>query len=462
MRFLFALLLMFVVSPAVAQDKVFNATEYRLDNGMQIVVIPNHRAPVVTHMVWYKVGAADEPRGKSGIAHFLEHLMFKGSTYIDKDGQIKGLSPGVFSETVKRLGGQDNAFTSQDYTAYFQSIAVEHLETVMRMEAGRMRGMSPPLEQVLSERKVILEERAQRTDNNPQGKFSEQLNAALYVNHPYGTPIIGWAHEISDLSWEDAKGMYDRYYAPDNAILVVTGDVEPAVVKVLAENVYGTLKPSGIGEVERERIVSPPLPGALSVTMSHEAVRQPVVQLMMRVPSARQNMTDSLALEVLVDIMGGGSSARLYRALVVKQKVATSASMGYSGTSYDDGEVYLYGVPADGVNPAVVMAALRAELRLLLKDGVSEEELAASVRRLQNQAVFALDSLSGPAMIVGQNLASGISLDDVQTWPAQIGAVTAEDVLRVAREYLDVSKTGDKPVVTGYLMPEPVQDGGAK
>jgi len=452
-RFFVFFLLICMALPAVAQDKVFNATEYFLDNGMQVVVIPNHRAPVVTHMVWYKVGAADEPTGKSGIAHFLEHLMFKGSTYLDKDGALKGLPPGKFSEVVKKLGGRDNAFTSQDYTAYFQSVAVEHLETVMRMEAGRMRGMSPPLEEVLSERKVILEERAQRTDNNPQAKFSEQLNSALYVNHPYGNPVIGWAHEIAALTWEDAKAMYDRYYAPDNAILVVTGDVEPSIVKALAEDVYGHLKPSGIGETPRERIVSPPLPGALGVSMTHSGVRQPVVQLLMRAPSARQSMKVSLALEVLVDIMSGGNSARLYKSLVVEKKLATSAAMGYTGSHYDDGEVWIYGSPMPGVSSAKVVAAFKDELRALIKDGVSDEELSASIKRLQNQAVFARDSLSGPAMVVGQNLASGVSLYDVETWPAQIGEVSAADIVRVAEEYLNPDKHYDTPVVTGYLMP---------
>lgn len=454
MRFFFALIVIIFSGSAFAQDKVFNATSYRLDNGMQVVVIPNHRAPVVTHMVWYKVGAADEPLGKSGIAHFLEHLMFKGSTYIDRDGKIKGLEPGEFSETVKRLGGRDNAFTSQDYTAYFQSVAVEHLETVMRMEAGRMRGMNPPPEEVLSERKVILEERSQRTDNNPQAKFMEQLNAALYVNHPYGTPVIGWAHEMADLSWDDVRSMYDRYYAPDNAILLVTGDVQPSLVKALADEIYGWLKPSGVGNQDRVRVISPPLPGRLVVDMQHPAVQQPVTQLLMRAPSARQNIKDSVALEVLADIMGGGNSARLYRSMVIEQKLATHASMGYQGGSYDDGEIWLYAIPAKGVKPDIVVEALKNEIKKLLKYGVSEDELAASIMRLQNQSIFARDSLSGPAMIVGRNLASGVSLNDVETWPAQIGAVTLQDLQRVARVYLDIDARRAKPAVTGYLMPQ--------
>lgn len=208
--------------------KLFNAETFTLENGLEIVVIPNHRAPVITHMVWYKVGAADEQQGKSGIAHFLEHLMFKGSG---------DLAPGEFSKIIRAKGGEDNAFTGHDYTAYYQSIAAEHLEMVMTMEAGRMRGLNPPLDHVESERKVILEERRQRTDDNPSARLAEQMNSLLYINHPYGKPVIGWLSEMADLSWDDAKAFYDRWYAPNNAILIVTGDVTGQQVYDLAKKI---------------------------------------------------------------------------------------------------------------------------------------------------------------------------------------------------------------------------------
>ncbi|MEM7679568.1 MAG: pitrilysin family protein, partial [Pseudomonadota bacterium] len=206
--------LLVISLPVAAKDKVFNAEYFKLENGMDVVVIPNHRTPVITHMVWYKVGSADEKPGHSGLAHFLEHLMFKGSL---------GFGPGEFSRAVKALGGNDNAFTSRDFTAYFQSVASQHLELVMRMEAGRMRKLNTPIEEVNAERKVVQEERRQRTDNNPQGRFREALNNALYVNHPYNRPVIGWGHEIAELSWQSAKAFYDQYYGPNNATLVVSG-----------------------------------------------------------------------------------------------------------------------------------------------------------------------------------------------------------------------------------------------
>jgi zinc protease len=211
---------------AETRKKVFNAEHFTLQNGMQVVVIPNHRVPVITHMVWYRVGAADDPVGKSGIAHFLEHLMFKGTDT---------LAPGEFSKIIRGLGGNDNAFTSQDYTAYFQSISVDHLEKVMTMEASRMRGMNVPAAEVESERQVIIEERRERIENDPRAWLGEQMRYALYPNHPYGTPNIGWQSEMASLTWDDAKGVYDTWYAPNNAILVIAGDVTMEQVKPLAE-----------------------------------------------------------------------------------------------------------------------------------------------------------------------------------------------------------------------------------
>ena len=355
-------------APASAQDldqKIFNAESFTLDNGLQVVVIPNHRAPVVTQMVWYKTGAADEPRGKSGIAHFLEHLMFKGS---------KNLGPGEFSEKVRSLGGNDNAFTSQDYTAYFQSIATDNLETVMEMEAGRMRGLNPPLEEVQSERKVILEERSQRIDNDPNARFAEQANTALFVNHPYGTPVIGWKHEMEHLSWDDARNFYDRWYGPNNAILVVSGDVNATQIRQLAERTYGTLAPVKVPP--RDWTSSPPLEAETLVTLHHEAIRQPVVEQSWRVPSTRQNKPDSLALQVLEEIVGNGPTSRLYKSLVINQKLASNASLSYRSDAWSDTSLDLYATPLPGIALESVKNALTNELRALIRNGVTAEELA--------------------------------------------------------------------------------------
>ncbi len=438
-------------APKPAEDtrsKVFDAESFTLDNGMQVVVIPNHRVPVVTHMVWYKVGAADEPVGKSGIAHFLEHLLFKGSS------QVGGpeILPGEFSKIVRKLGGNDNAFTSQDYTAYFQSIPAQHLEKVMRMEAGRMNGIKPPPDHVLSERQVILEERRQRTDNDPRGQFGEQLSAAAYINHPYGIPVIGWKHEMDALSYEDAYDFYSKWYAPNNAILVVSGDVTPAAVFQMAIDIYGSLPREAV--MKRARTQSPPLNSKTTVTLEHPGIREAVVQTLFRAPSAHQNKQESLALEVLAEILGGGPSARLYQELVVKQKRASVAGMSYQSAAWDDGNVMLYASALPGQELNAVKAAYLDVLRQVVQDGVTPEELNDAKMRLQDQAIYARDSLTGPAMIIGYSLATGSTLDDVEYWPYDIAAVTAEQIQQVAKIYLNPDAPYRFPPVSGFLLPQ--------
>lgn len=432
--------------PQTQTEKVFNAQTFELENGLQIVVIPNHRVPVITHMVWYRTGAADEPQGKSGIAHFLEHLMFKGSS---------GLKPGEFSEIIRALGGNDNAFTSQDYTAYFQSISSEHLATVMRMEAGRMRGLNPPISEVESERQVILEERRQRTDNDPQARLGEQLSAAAFVNHPYGTPVIGWMHEMEQLSWDDAKAFYDRHYGPNNAILIVSGDVTGKQVYDLAKTIYGPLEK--IDVPERNWPQSPPLGAKNEVSMHHKAIKQPVVQTAFRAPSFRQNREEALALEVLNEIMSGGSTSRLYKSLVIEQKLASSAGLSYRAERWEDSEVTLYGVPLPGVGLKQVKEAYEDELRKLIKDGVSAEELNDAKTRMQDEAIYARDSVAGPAMVFGYSLITGSSIEDVEHWPRDIGKVTAEQIRAVAEKYLNPDAEYDHMPVSGYLLPEVVE-----
>ncbi|MGB0720478.1 MAG: M16 family metallopeptidase, partial [Bdellovibrionales bacterium] len=315
---------------ALAQDKVFNAAETVLENGLRVIVVPNHRAPVVTQMVWYKVGAADEPFGVSGSAHFLEHLLFRGSKVIGGDD----LPPGEFSKIVRGMGGNDNAFTSLDYTAYFQSVPADALEQVMRMEAGRMRGALFSEADIESERNVILEERRQRTDNDPRGRFGEQMIADAFINHPYGKPVIGWLQEMEALSHNDTYSFYQRWYAPNNATLVISGDVEAERVFALAREIYGQVPQQDVPE--RKRPVSPDFHSKTRVTLEHPIIRQPMFQILYRVPGYRQNREQSLALQLLEEIMSGGQSARLYKSLVAEQKLASGAGMSYRADSWDD------------------------------------------------------------------------------------------------------------------------------
>jgi len=298
------------------------ATQFKLDNGMDVVVIPDHRAPVVTHMAWYRIGAADESPGVSGIAHFLEHLMFKAT---------ENMKSGEFSKTIARLGGQDNAFTSQDVTAYFQRIARDRLPTVMKMEAERMTKLRLEEKEVLTERDVIKEERRSRTDNNPTAILAEEMNAALYQSHPYGIPIIGWMHEIAKLSREDALAFYKRHYAPNNAILIVAGDVTPDEVLKLAKETYGKI-PRNPDVKAYARPTEPPARAARRVELVDARAGQPILQRYYNAPSyASAEGREAEALDLLLKVTASGTTSRLYRELVVKQKIASSVGGYYSG-----------------------------------------------------------------------------------------------------------------------------------
>lgn len=418
-----------------------------LENGMQVVVIPNHRVPVVTHMVWYKVGAADEPAGQSGIAHFVEHLMFKGS---------ENIPPGEFSTRVKMMGGRDNAFTGQDLSAYFQSVASEHLETVMRMEADRMKGLLFPPAHVESERLVVLEERRQRTENDPSGYFYEQLRAMAFPNHPYGHPIIGWLHEVEALTRENVKAFYEKWYAPNNAILIVSGDVTAEELKPLAQEIYGVIPPRPVPE--RDWTAVPPLMGLPRLVMNHEAIQQPSVQRLYRVPGLSTNKEESLALQVLAEIFHSGAATRLYKSLVVEQKLASSVSFNYSNNAYSESVIWFHAVPQDGVSLSAIEQALDRELLKIIEHGVTAQELEDAKTRMKDAAVFARDSVRGPAMQIGNALITGASLDDIEYWPRDIDTVTAAQVQAVAGKYLHPTDINRRPYVTGHLLPAGYED----
>lgn len=415
-----------------------NVVTKTLGNGLEVVVIPDRRAPVVTHMMWYKVGAADEPTGRSGIAHFLEHLMFKGT---------KAHPGSEFSNTVAEIGGQENAFTSADYTAYFQRVAKEHLGLMMAFEADRMENLILTEEIVAPERQVVLEERAQRVDNDPGARLGETLDAMLYVNHPYGIPVIGWEDEIKALTAEYAISFYDRYYTPNNAVLVVAGDVEPDAVMTLAEKTYGKVARRA-EPPQRVRPAEPLLYGARSVTLADERVRQPSIREAWLVPTySNAEEGEAEALDLLSDILGSGATSRLYRKLVVEDKVATSAGGWYQSTGIDQTRFMLYGVPRDGTSLDDLRGALHGVVAEIIENGVTAEELERAKRKVLATAIYAQDSQSSLARIFGTSLTTGGSVVDVQEWPARIQQVTAEQVQAAAAKYLN----GDNSV-TAYLI----------
>lgn len=436
-----------VTDPALPQrTKIFGAEEATLANGLRIVVIPNHRAPVVSHMVWYRVGAIDEPAGQSGIAHFLEHLMFKGS---------ENVPPGEFSKRVRAMGGNDNAFTSQDYTAYFQSIAADRLEDVMAMEADRMRGLTLPADQVLSERDVVLEERRQNTDSDPNAQMHEQMRHALFPGHPYGIPVIGWPYEIAKLSRENAMDFHNKWYAPNNATVVISGDVKLADIMPIVEKTYGAVVARDVPARTAPPVMN--VPGEARIVMQSARVHQPVFQRMIRMPSLRQNRDDAIALQVAESILSDGASSRLYKALVVDQKVAVGAGFSYNPTAWDDATAALYAIPADGVAMDAIEAATDAIIATFARDGVTDDELATAKIRMKDSAALARDSLQGPAMIFGQTITTGGTIDDVEYWADDIDAVTAADIKRVAQYLIKPAGTHGRGV-TGWILPAPTPD----
>ncbi len=428
------------------RTKIFGAEEATLTNGLRIVVIPNHRAPVVSHMVWYRVGAIDEPAGQSGIAHFLEHLMFKGS---------ENVPPGEFSKRVRAMGGNDNAFTSQDYTAYFQSIAADRLDDVMMMEADRMRGLTLPADQVLSERDVVLEERRQNTDSDPNAQMHEQMRNALFPGHPYGIPVIGWPYEIARLSRENAMDFHNKWYAPNNATVVISGDVKLADILPIIEKTYGAVSARTVPERTTPPVMN--VPGEARIIMQSARVHQPVFQRMMRVPSLRQNRNDAIALQVAESILSDGASSRLYKSLVVEQKIAVGAGFSYNPTAWDDSTASLYAIPADGVAMDAIEAATDTVIATFARDGVTDDELATAKIRMKDSAALARDSLQGPAMIFGQTITTGGTIDDVEYWADDIDAVTAADIKRVAQYLIKPAGTHGRGV-TGWILPAPTPD----
>ena len=412
---------------------------FTLQNGMQVVVIPDHRTPVVTQMIWYKVGSADETPGKSGLAHFLEHLMFKGTAKHPA---------GEFSKTVLQVGGNENAFTSTDYTGYYQRVPRDQLARMIEFEADRMTGLILKDENVLPERDVVLEEFNMRVANNPDARLTEQMMAALYLNHPYGRPVIGWRQEIEKLDREDALAFYKRFYAPNNAILIIAGDVAANDVRPLVEKFYGPIPAQPSIPAQRARPQEPVPAAPRTVTLSDPRVEQTNVRRYYLVPSsATAAAGESAALDVLAQLMGSGANSYLYRALVVDKPLAISAGAGYQGTSLDPTQFQISVSPRPGVEFPQVEQAIDAVIADLSQNPPRAEDLERVKTQLIAEAVYAQDNQATMARWYGGALTSGLSIEDIRSWPDRIRAVTAEQVRDAAQKWLDKKRS-----VTGYLI----------
>ena len=417
---------------------------FELDNGMEVVVLPDHRAPVVTHMVWYKVGAVDEDPGKSGIAHLFEHVMFK---------ETDDIGPEEFTTIVQRNGGQLNAFTSWDYTAYYERVAKEHLERMMELEAERMTDLiinDDPEGPFISERDVVKEERRQRIDNNPGVILQEQVMSALYQDHPYNITVIGKMDEVGALTPDDGLDFYNKWYTPSEAILVVAGDVTPDEVRSLAEETYGQIEVEATEPPARGWQPVQPLPETQTITHTDPKVRQPQWERWDLATSYVQDKEFAYALDVAMDVLGGGRTSRLYQALVEDQKIAVEASANAWLSLHDTAPAVLSASPSEGVGLQELEDAYMAVVEDVLENGFTEEEVERSRNSLAASAIYQRDSQAGMANLYGRTIAVGGTVEDVLSYPDDVRAVTKEDAIEALRRVFGE----DKHYIEAHLLPE--------
>ncbi len=443
-RTLFALLLATALAapaasaPATSSPAAAAQTfQFALPNGMQVLVIPDHRAPVVTQMLWFKVGAVDDPPGISGLAHFFEHMMFRGTKQTPGD---------LFSQTIAKNGGEDNAFTTHDYTAFYEQIAADRLKLAMGLEADRMANLDLSESNVATERDVVLEERRMRVENNPQALMGEQMEAALHLSHPYGRPVLGWADEVRRIDMMSAQEFYKHHYAPNNATLIVAGDVTPEQVRVMAQAEYGKVAARPLQP--RSEFSEPPRLTETRMTLVRPDIQVPLFQRIYRVPSyAQASPGQAESFETLAQIMGGDQTATLYRVLVEEKKIATDAGASYDGYARDAGEFSVYAVPKPGVSLQTLEKAVDQVMQTFSVSQAKSGDLTRAKTQLIASVTYRRDSQFAMASAFGQALMIGLTVDDVNEWPNRIRAVAAPDVQKAAQGLVR------RNAVTAYLLP---------
>ena len=427
-------------APGTAEAPAPKTFQFALQNGLQVVVVPDHRAPVVTQMVVYKVGAVDDPPGISGLAHFFEHMMFRGT---------RAVPGGAFSANVARNGGDDNAFTTHDYTVFHEQIAKDKFRLVARLEADRMAGLDLSESAVMAERDVVAEERRLRVDSDPQALVLEQAEAALYLTHPYGRPVIGWPEEIRRIGRVEADTFYRRHYAPNNAILIVAGDVTPEEVRQVTEAEYGPVQPRELAA--RVDYAQPRRMGENRFTVSRKDAKVPLFLRLYRVESyAEAAPGQAEALELLARLLGGDGTSALYRRLVVERRLATDISASYDGYARDSGQFSISATPRPGVPLETLERAVDDVIGAYQRRAPAKDELLRAKAQLVAGAAFRRDSQFEMASAYARALAVGLTAFDVQQWPARIQALKPKQVQDTAAEALDRNEA-----VTAYLLPRP-------
>ena len=421
------LMVLLLAGTVSADPRSAGVHEFTLDNGLKVLVQPDHRAPVISAMLWYRVGSSHEHGGITGVSHAVEHMMFNGT---------HEYPAGEFSRIISSLGGRENAFVSRDFTAYFAQLSAEHLDTVLMLEADRMQNLAFPEEEFIQEMRVVREERRLRTDDNPDALTWEHFNATAWFNSPYGNPVIGWMVDIDAYTIEDLRDWYQRWYAPNNAILVVVGDVQPEEVLALAETHFGEIPARDLPVIKAQTEV--PQLGERRINVRAPA-RVPLLIMGYKTPVilTAEEEWEPYALMVAAGILDGGSSARFARELEREQELAASASASYSGFSRLDNLFVVSVTPSEGVTQAELEAAIEAQLQRLQDELVTDAELERVKAQVVASDVYRRDSIHGQAMRLGSLEATGLSWEVGEAFAERIRAVTAEQVQAVAQRYFD-------------------------
>ena len=425
MKLFINLFFLIIFSNAAGQSK-FEPRSFSLSNGLKVVILENKRAPVVAQMIWYDFGSGVESKGKSGLAHFMEHLMFKGT---------KKFPENYYSDFLSRIGGSENAFTSYDYTAYYQIFPSSEIAKVLSMEADRMTNLTLSKKNVEVEKQVILEERFQRIESDPSAKLDESMRSILFPNNYYGRPIIGWKHEIEKLKIDDVIEFYKKYYIPNNATLVLSGDVDFDKAKKLVKKYFGRIKKGK--KIENNELKDPNLNTNVFVKMSHPTVKQRIWKKFYRTSSYISNIDNSVALDIGMKILASGSSSLLYQELVNKKKKFSVIGAYYQGLTKGEGNIYFYAIPVEGVNTADIDKIIMDEIKKILDVGLQKKRFEIEKKKYFFDMIYQRDGILNPAQIYGEALTIGMSLEDIKTWNEKIKKVEIEDVHKALKNFLN-------------------------
>ena len=407
-------------------EKIFNAKKFSLNNGLNVIVIENDRAPVVSQMIWYDFGSGVETKGKSGLAHFMEHLMFKGTTKF----------PGsTYSNFLSKIGGSENAFTSYDYTAYYQIFPSDKTEEIIEMEADRMKNLVLTKNMVQVEKKVILEERFQRIDSDPSSILDESMRQVLFPNSYYGRPIIGWKSEIENLNYDDVIDFYEKNYSPDRAVLILTGDITLKKAKKLVKKYF-----SGLKKIKNNSQIftkDPDLKTSVTIEHTNTDIKQPIWKKLYRVNSYNNSIKEGIALDIGLKILLGGTTSLLYDKLVNKEKIFSMVGGFYQGLAKQNGYAYLYAIPLKDLDIKKIDEILTKEIEIAVREKIKTEMLDIEKKRYLYNSIYRMDGILKPAEIIGEALSTGLKLNEIENWNNNLDKVTLKDIKNSLEKFLN-------------------------